>query len=32
MKTNRNAGKGSRPRPIKGNVYRQNYDEIFKKG
>ncbi|MEI6870648.1 MAG: hypothetical protein WCL08_00060 [Verrucomicrobiota bacterium] len=25
------AGKGSKPRPVKGDAYRQNYDNIFRK-
>ncbi len=25
------AGKGDSPRPINGNKYRENYDEIFRK-
>ena len=27
----RSAGKGSRPRPIKGDTYRRNYARIFRK-
>lgn len=26
------AGKGDSPRPVRGDAYRENYDEIFRKG
>ena len=26
------AGKGDRPRPVNGKVYRENFDYIFRKG
>ena len=26
-----NNGKGSKPRPVKGDVYRKNYERIFSK-
>ena len=31
MKTTHQAGKGSKPRPVAGDTYRKNYDEIFRK-